>query len=759
MRISPLAAAVAAALCLPVHADSGVIPSTSPAETLDAVRVHGRRPTPLPQAGTASDPETRAAGTARSDDSAALLERFPGVSLQGAGGVSALPSLRGLGDDRVRIKVDGMDLVSACGNHMNPPLSYIAPSQVGEVAVFAGITPVSLGGDSIGGTIAVSSEAPRFAEPGEGVLQTGELGLRYRSNGEAYGADAALNLAGERLAFRYQGAFASAGNYRAGARFKPTGPAAAGRDALDGDTVGSSAYRSGNHSVGLALRWDRHRVGLDYAVQDIPLQGFPNQRMDMTRNDSTRVNLAYEGRFGWGTLTARAYREHTRHAMQFGDDKLFWYGPPDGVPGTVCGTAPGCVAAGMPMDTEGRNRGLAINAEIAATERSVLRAGGEWQDYRLDDYWLPSGKMMWPDTFWNIRDGRRERSAAFAEWETAWSARWLSQFGLRRENVRMDAGPVQAYNGMFSPADAAAFNAADRRRADANLDLTALARFTPSPTHSLEFGLARKTRSPNLYERYAWSTHGMAMRMVNLAGDGNGYVGNLALRPETAYTASLNAMWRGAGEDAWQLTLSPYLTHVDDFIDAERCVSATPYGMACTAQNGSRDTGFVYLRFANARARLAGIDARAELPLARSARFGEYRLRARMSAAHAENRDTGDGLYNQMPMNAEFALQRRKGRWTQTLETELVDAKRDVSDVRNELRTAGYGLWHLRGSYENGGLRVDLGVDNLFDRFYAHPLGGAYLGQGKTMSAGDVPWGVAVPGKGRALYAGIRWRF
>ena len=757
MRISPLVAAVAAALCFPVHAGTGVIPAT-PGE-LDAVQVHGQRPTPLPQAGNTTDTDTLAAGAARSDDSAGLLDGFAGIALQGAGGVSALPNLRGLGDDRVRIKVDGMDLVSACGNHMNPPLSYIAPSQVGEIRVFAGITPVSLGGDSIGGTIAVSTEAPRFAEPGEGIVQTGEIGLRYRSNGDAFGADAALDLANERLAFRYRGAFARAGNYRASAAFKPAGPAAGGRDELDGETVGSSAYRTINHALGLALDLGAHRLALDYALQDIPLQGFPNQRMDMTRNDSERLNLGYDGRFGWGTLAARAYRERTRHAMQFGDDKLFWYGPPDGIPGTVCGTAPGCVAAGMPMDTEGGNTGVTLKADIAATQRSVLRAGLEWQRYRLDDYWLPSGKMMWPDTFWNIRDGRRDRMAGFAEWETAWSARWLTQFGLRRENVRMDAGPVQAYNGMFSPVDAAAFNAAARARLDTNLDLTALARFTPSPTHSVEFGLARKTRSPNLYERYAWSTHGMAMRMVNLAGDGNGYVGNLALRPETAHTASVSARWRGTGENGWQLTLTPYLTHVDGYIDAERCVSATPYGMACTAQNLGREKGFVYLRFVNAQARLAGIDAQAELPLARSARFGEYRLRAVLSTAHAENLDTGDGLYNQMPMNAKLALQRRQGRWTHTLETELVDAKTDISATRNELRTAGYGLWHLRGSYEHDSLRVDVGIDNLFDRFYAHPLGGAYLGQGKTMSAGDVPWGVAVPGKGRSIYAGVSWRF
>ena len=83
-------------------------------------------------------------------DSATLLRGVPGVSLNSAGGISSLPAIRGLADDRLRIKIDGMDLVASCPNHMNPALSYIAPSNLGNLQVFAGITPVSVGGDSIG---------------------------------------------------------------------------------------------------------------------------------------------------------------------------------------------------------------------------------------------------------------------------------------------------------------------------------------------------------------------------------------------------------------------------------------------------------------------------------------------------------------------------------------------------------------------------------------------------------------------------------
>ena len=94
---------------------------------------------------------------ALSADTAQLLRDFPGYSSQAAGGVSSLPGIRGLADDRLRIEMDGMSLLSSCGNHMNPPMSYIDPSRVERVRVFAGVVPVSVGGDSIGATVQVDS--------------------------------------------------------------------------------------------------------------------------------------------------------------------------------------------------------------------------------------------------------------------------------------------------------------------------------------------------------------------------------------------------------------------------------------------------------------------------------------------------------------------------------------------------------------------------------------------------------------------------
>lgn len=696
-------------------------------------------------------------------DTAQLLDALPGVSLYGNGGVSSLPAIHGLADDRVRIKVDGMDLVSACANHMNPPLSYIDPSDVGSITLFAGISPVSVGGDSIAGTISVDSPRPEFAANGQHLLLKGRATVAYRGKGEGYGTSLQFVVGGEWLTMTYNGSFSRAGNYRASQDFKPAGNSAVGRASLDGNEVGSSRYASQNHALGLALRRGRHLVDMRLGVQHIPYQGFPTQRMDMTRNDGVHANLRYASQFGWGALEARTYADYTRHSMDFADDKQYYYG-----------SAATILAPGMPMETKGVNLGAVVKAEIQLPGQDLLRVGAEAQRYRLDDWWPPSPAVlppgytvggMAPNTFVNVNDGRRDRLAAFGEWEARWSPRWSSLLGIRSDNVLMDTGPVHGYNGtaMYDgpPAyPATTFNGRDRKRTDHNVDVTALGRFAPSATLDVEAGYAMKSRSPNLYERYAWSTNTMAMEMVNFAGDGNYYVGNLDLRPETAHTFSATVSWHSAGKTERGMSVTPYYTTVHDYVDARRCPPASVCAdSAAVRASQTATTGFVYLQFVNQRADLSGVDVSGHSLLARLDRFGSFTATGTLSVVRGKNRTSGGDLYNVMPVNSRLAVIHNRGRWTNVLEALMVGSKTHVSAVRNELRTEGYGLLNLRSSYGWTGVRIDVGVDNLLDTFYTPPLGGAYLGQGPTMSGAAIPWGIAVAGPGRALYASVSLTF
>jgi len=67
-------------------------------------------------------------------------------------------------------------------------------------------------------------------------------------------------------------------------------------------------------------------------------------------------------------------------------------------------------------------------------------------------------------------------------------------------------------------------------------------------------------------------------------------------------------------------------------------------------------------------------------------------------------------------------------------------------------------LLNLRSSYEWKQVRLDVGVENVLNKFYAMPLGGAYVGQGTTMNTSAV-YGIPVPGMGRSLYAGATLKF
>ena len=744
------------------------------ATTLQPVVVTAERDLPLTSGTAALGPAEIAPRRARTSDTARLLSGIPGVSVYGAGGVSSLPVIHGLADDRLRTKVDGVSLVASCPNHMNAPLSYIDPTAVQSVEVFSGVIPVSVGGDSIGGSILVESAPAEFAASGEHLAQA-EAGVFYRSNGDSWGGNLTATYATDTVSFRYAGSYAQADNYNAGGDFKDYSFTGREGHTLPLDEVGSTAFEAVNQSVKVGWQNDGNLVDLAYSYQHIPYENYPNQRMDMTDNLSDQFNLGYTGELAWGTLKARAYYEHTQHEMNFGDDKRFWYGGASGgtaaVNGTPCyplsGGMNGC-AAGMPMYTDGKNGGLTISGEIAMPNGDLVRVGGEYQNYRLDDWWTPSGANMWPYTFWNINDGQRDRYAVFGEWEID-RDRWTHILGARVEAVAMDSGDVHGYNidtyptsgassGDNQTRDAALFNTRDHGKTDFNLDLSWLARFVPEATQTYEIGLARKTRSPNLYERYTWSTWQMAAFMNNFVGDGNGYVGNIDLDPEVAGTISISGDWHDPDREQWGVKVTPYYSYVWNYIDAVQWDSATNAPRTVPVVDN-----FTVLKYFNQSAHLYGVDLSAHYLLARNTGYGEFDLSGLASYTRGENQDTGNNLYNIMPLNAKLTLTQRLGPWRNTIEGEFVAAKTDVSEVRNEIRTAGYGLMHWRTRYEKKSWAMDIGIENVFDHAYDLPLGGAYLGQGTTMTIPPVPnepqWGTAVPGPGRSIYAALSMKF
>lgn len=641
-------------------------------------------------------------------DAAGLLEGRPGVALNQAGGISSLPSIRGLNDDRIKFTVDGASITSACGNHMNPALSYISPGQVSEIKVLAGITPVSMGGDSIAGTIEVNSAAIHFASDAEHWLVDGSASTFYRGNNNGLSASIKGSVANQNFSAGFSGGVDRANSYEDGR----------------GDKVLATMYDRRHQNLVFALKGEAQQLTLRLGHQDVLYEGFPNQRMDMEGNQSDSINARYEHQFHWGKLDARAFWQQVDHTMGF-----------------FSGEKPGT----MPMITDGKDYGYSLKLDIPLSQAHLLRVGNDYHRQTLEDYWppVPMSMMMGPDPFVNINNGRRDRFGLFGEVESAWTADWSSVLGMRIDHVRTDAGNVQPYNMMGpDPAAAMAFNLQDKSQQDTHVDVTATTKYELSPTQSIEFGIARKTRSPNLYERYTWGRGDMAMAMIGWFGDVNGYVGDINLKPEKASTVSATLDWHDPSRQSWQFKATPYYTYVQDYIGANRIGTS---GMMM----GSRPL----LQFANHDAELYGVEAAWHSALWEDGTFGKGRLSGHVSYTRGKRAGGDEDLYHIMPLNARLTLEQTKGAWKNAVELDLVDRKSKVDDVRLEPKTAGYGLMNLRSSYHWQHAQLDFSITNLFDKYYESPLGG--VAYSNWSAAGGMGAMGALPGMGRSVNLGL----
>jgi iron complex outermembrane receptor protein len=348
---------------------------------------------------------------------------------------------------------------------------------------------------------------------------------------------------------------------------------------------------------------------------------------------------------------------------------------------------------------------------------------------------------MGPNKFISINNGHRSRLAWFAEVASKWNSQWTTLLGIRNDTVWTNTGPVSGYSDMYAM-DADAFNSLNRARADIDIDLTALARYEPSRHLTFETGYARKTRAPNLYERYAWSTDWMTSGMINWFGDGNYYVGNVDLQPEIAHTVSATASWHDRTRKHWEIKATPYMTYVRDYIDVNELATQT-YGASTFSQ----------LQFANHNARIDGADLTGDFALWNSVRLGRGEISDVSGWLHGRRLDTGTGLYQMMPLNTRLGFTEKLKTWTAGPEVQLVDRKSDVDPRRFEQRTRGYTLLNCNAAYRLRHLRFNAGANNLLNKYYFLPLGGVNFDDFEA--GGWMSQILPLTGPGRSFYLGL----
>lgn len=164
---------VAALLCTPATAqaqDESTIATQSP---IVVTSTHSSAPLIF-----ITDPKLPRQPLPASDGSD-YLKTIPGFSAIGNGGTNSDPVFRGQFGSRINILADGTSIPGACGGRMDPPTSYISPSNFDQLIVIKGPQTVLWGPGASAGTVRFERDAPHFVEPGirfDGSVVGGSFG-------------------------------------------------------------------------------------------------------------------------------------------------------------------------------------------------------------------------------------------------------------------------------------------------------------------------------------------------------------------------------------------------------------------------------------------------------------------------------------------------------------------------------------------------------------------------------------------------------
>lgn len=668
-----------------------VIHSTAQASppSLRPLTVRGLDGAPLaPQSSREIDSEFLFA-----NDGADLLRGIPGTASVRNGPQTGIAQIRGLAGDRVRVTIDGRSITPACPNHMDPPLHYAQPAPGDRIDVFAGIAPVSIGGDSIAGAIRLTRPDPEFARDG-GSISGGRIGASHRGANRAWGASTSLHQAGEHHRLEYRGSWMDAEDLR-----------------FPGGRVSASGFDTRRHDIITAFRTPNGFIALDAGASRTRDAGTPALPMDMVRDDSLHVGIRQREEIGSnGTVwETRAFIHEIDHLMD-----NFSLRP-----------AP---AMRMMAPATSRDHGFQTGIETPVGDHRLL-TGIDLHRAEFDARQINQAGLA-RDTF---RDNIRTRTGAYIDVESPLAGGWTLRNGIRVDSVATRAGTVSnAFGGPAVNADRDAFNSGPRRHRDTWLDLASAVRFEPDRQTMFELGLAFKNRAPSLVERYLWTP---ANASAGLA-DGRTYLGNPDLDPEQSFQISLGATRRG---DSWSATLTPFYQRVRDFIQG------TPHPTRVDP------AGLPVLQYQNLRrAELYGAEFVFDWTL-----HERVTLTTSASVVRATNRETDEALYRVAPFHGLTSLAYRHDGWEATVESEWSAAQNRVATTQNEPTTPGFGLVHLRAArtFANR-IRLEVGVENVFDKRYADHLGGI-----NRVPGGDLAVGQRVPGPGRSFYTGMNWTF
>lgn len=593
-----------------------------------------------------------------------LLRDMLGVSGSRMGGHGIDPVIRGLGMTRINVLLDGAFVHGACPNRMDPPTAYGPTGGYSQITVIRGVNTLEYGGGP-GGSVLLERRTERFAV-GEGLRTSLQGGWRGNSDTRELAAD--LAAGGPSGYIRVLASQMDADDYEDG-RGNPV----------------RSAFEERSATVIAGWTPDEHtRLELSAEAQRLRDELFAGAGMDSPSSDNDVLRLRFEtGRVGPLTsLNAQLAVSRVEHVM----DNYSLRTPPSPMM---------LMRAPSQSDTDS-GRVVGEIEQSAATWRFGFTFQNNARDaIRVNDANGMLNSVLWPGVELN-------QSGMFVERQTALRHDRRLTSGLRYDHVTARATRTEEQPGgnFLSPGALYAlyYGDADGTRRTEN-HWSALLRYEQDLSRAPGLwyvGFSRSLRTADATERYMASNAAMpSMR----------WVGNPTLSPERHHQLETGLF---ISQPRWDFDASVFVNDIDGYILRDRF----------------REPGNNATIYRNIDARLWG----GEIAVGRELAEG-WRGEIGLGYVRADNRSDRRPIAQTPPLEARASVQFRSQQWLAGLGLRAAARQTRVDDnpwVGSGLDTGPTPGWlsvNLNARYRlSEQLRLDAGIDNLFDRFYAEHL-------------------------------------
>ena len=562
-------------------------------------------------------------------DGAALVQRLPGAALINNGTLSGQVQYRGVFGSRVSTKINNQSFHSGGPNLMDPPMSYAPPTLIESITVNRGTSPVAFG-PSLSGGVNADLKDLKYSAGDEYEAQY-DITAIGRSADESYALGGIVGLANEQ--FKLSGLFS----------------------VENGDDLRFSDGRINNtfHDRKVfgftgGYKTDLSELTLSARRHETDPTGNTPFAMDINLIDTDFFTANYVRSIGDVILKVDIGHTDVYHEMNNNEFR----------------PAPASVMRYRETEASAKTNSAAV-ALLFDVSDAAVEVGLDYGDSDMNvTIFNPRNANFFVNSLPGINISR---TGLYANLQNE-IVSWHYSLGARvdsHESSANDASFGIAFPGMAQNL-ANAFNATDRNWDDETVDVVARL-WKKQGSLTWRFSLANKNRAPGFLERYAWLPTPASAGLA----DGNTYVGDLGIKPETARVIEAGLDYDG--DNGW-VRPTFYYQQIDNYIqgtpfDGTPGVIDTPVEMV---SSGNGDT--TPLKFSNVDAKIYGFDADYGY------RFSDaWSVEGVVSIVRGERRDISDNLYRVSPDKVSVSLVYDQSEWTATAETVLVSNQRRVS--------------------------------------------------------------------------------